>query len=184
MLIQLGAKGFLSIQNRVQERLAHISQSEPTVSSDEDTIAEMVEELELFDDLSDQDRSYLEKNATSITFLPGDTIMGAYEKGDNFYVIIQGEASVSRTDALSYRHHVADLSDGDIMGESSLLAEYESGRHVRSATINAETPCTVLKVAMRPMLTILKNCPEFKNTIQGIHDARGADNAPKITDDY
>ena len=180
----LGAKGYLSIQRRVQEKLDHISLSEPSVSSDEETIAEMLEDLELFDELTDQDRSYLEKNATLITFLPGDTIMGAYEKGDNFYVIIQGKASVSRTDALSYRHHVADLSDGDIMGESSLLAEYESGRHVRSATINAEIPCTVLKVAMRPMLTILKNYPQIKNLIQEIHDARGADSAPKISDDY
>jgi hypothetical protein len=179
----LGTKGFLTIQRRVQEKLAHISVSEPTVTSDEDTLADMLEDVELFDDLSDEDRNYLEKNASSITFLPGDVIMGAYEKGDNFYVILQGKASVWRTDALSYRHRVADLSDGDIMGESSLLAGSESGRHFRSATINAETPCAVLKVAMRPMLTILKKYPEIENSIREIHDARGADSAPKITDD-
>jgi len=180
----LGAKGFLSIKRRVQEKLAHISDLEPVISSDEDSIADMLEDMELFDELSDQDRNYLEKNATSITFLPGDVIMGAYEKGDNFYLIIHGKASIWRTDALSYRHHVADLSDGDIMGESSLLAEYGSSRHVRSATINAETPCTVLRVAMRPMLSILKKYPEIKNAIQEIHDARGASSAPKVTDDY
>jgi len=179
----LGTKCFLTIQRRVQEKLAHISVLEPTVSSDEDTVADMLDDVELFDDLSDQDRSYLEKNASSITFLPGDVIIGAYEKGDNFYVIYHGKASVVRTDALSYSHRVADLSDGDIMGESSLLAEYESGRHYRSATITAETPCTVLKIAMRPMLTLLKKYPEIKNAIQEIHDARGADRAPKITDD-
>jgi CRP-like cAMP-binding protein len=99
-------------------------------------------------------------------------------------VIIQGKATVWRTDALSYKHRVADLSDGDIMGESSLLSEYEKGRHVRSATINAETPCTLLRIAMRPMLTILKKYPEIKIAIQGIHDTRGADSAPKVTDDY
>ena len=179
----LSAKGFLVIQRRVQEKLAHISDFGPAVSSHEDTVADMLEDLELFDDLSDQDRSYLEKNATSITFLPGDVIMGAYEKGDNFYVIFHGNASVWRTDALSYSHRVADLSDGDIMGESSLLAEFETGRHFRSATINAETPCTVLRVAMRPMLTILKKYPEIRNSIQEMHDARGADGAPEITDD-
>jgi len=180
----LGSKGFISIQRRVEEKLAHISDFKAVVSSDEDSVAEMLDGIELFDELSDQDRSYLEKNATSITFLPGDSIIGAYESGDSFYVIIQGKATVWRTDALSYKHRVADLNDGDIMGESSLLAEYEKGRHVRSATINAETPCTLLRIAMRPMLTILKKYPEIKIAIQGIHDTRGADTAPKVTDDY
>ena len=67
-----------------------------------------------------------------------------------------------RTDALSYKHRVADLGDGDIMGESLLLAAYESGRHVRSATIKTETPCTVLRVSMKSMSAILKNIPGSK----------------------
>jgi len=178
----LGAKGYVSTQRKVQKKIERIKDMEPAISNDEGSIAEMLGGLELFDDLTDEDRSYLEKNATCITFLPGDTIMGAYETGDNFYLIIQGDAVVWRTDALSYAHRVADLSDGDIMGESSLLAEYESGRHVRSATIKAETACMVLRVSMRAMLATLKKYPQIKDLIQQIHDQRGADHAPKITD--
>ncbi len=178
----LGAKGYVSTQRKVQKKIERIKDMEPAISSDEGSIAEMLDGLELFDDLTDGDRSTLEKNATCITFLPGDTIMGAYETGDNFYLIIQGEAVVWRTDALSYAHRVADLSDGDIMGESSLLAEYESGRHVRSATIKAETACMVLRISLRAMLTTLKKYPALKDLIQQIHDQRGADQAPKITD--
>jgi CPA1 family monovalent cation:H+ antiporter len=180
----LGAKGFSSIQRKVLEKLAHISDFEPVVSSDDESVVDILAGLELFDELSDEDRSYLVKNATSITFLPEDEIMGAYETGDYFYVIIHGKAAVWRTDALSYRHQVAEFGDGDIMGETSLLVEYEKGRHIRSATIIAEEPCTLIRIAMRPMLTILKKYPAIKDTIQQIHDARGADHAPKITDDY
>ena len=180
----LGAKGFVSIQHKVKEKLAHIEDLAPAISSEEDSITEMLNDLEMFDELSVADRRYLEKNAILITFLPGDTIMGAYESGDSLYVIIAGEAVVWRTDALSYAHRVADLGDGEIMGESSLLAEHESGRHVRSATIKAETPCTVLRISMRSMLTIIKKYPGIKDVIQQIHDSRGADHAPKITDEY
>jgi CPA1 family monovalent cation:H+ antiporter len=179
----LGAKGYVSTQRKVQKKIERIKDMEPAISSDEGGIAEMLGDLELFEGLADEDRSYLEKNATCITFLPGDTIMGAYETGDNFYLIIQGEAAVWRTDALSYAHRVADLSDGDIMGESSLLAEYGSGRHVRSATIKAETACMVLRISMRSMLVTLKKYPAIKDMIQQIHDRRGADHAPKITDE-
>ncbi|MCP4186688.1 MAG: cyclic nucleotide-binding domain-containing protein, partial [Gammaproteobacteria bacterium] len=179
----LSAKGYVSTQFKVQKKIDRIKDMDPTAKSDLDSTTEMLDGLELFDSLSEEDRRYLEKTTTCITFLPGDTIMGAYEAGDNFYIIIAGDAAVWRTDALSYAHHVADLSDGDFMGESALLAEYERGRHVRSATIKAETPCTVLRISMHSMLTILKKYPKVRDLIQHIHDDRGADHAPRITDD-
>ena len=178
----LSAKGFVSIQHKVLDKLTHFEDLAPHITSEEDSVSDILKGLQIFDELSIEDRNYLEKSATCITFLPGDTIIGAYESGDSFYVIINGSAVVWRTDALSYKHRVADLGDGDIMGESSLLADYESGRHVRSATIKAETPCTVLRVSMRSMLAILKKYPEIKNAIQKIHDERGADAAPQVTD--
>ncbi len=179
----LSAKGYAATRRKVNKKIERINESEPKISSHEDSVAEMLAGVELFDTLGDDDRRFLEKSATRITFLPGDTIMGAYETGDHFYVIIVGDAAVWRTDALSYAHRVADLSDGDIMGESALLAEFERGRPVRSATIRAETPCTVLRISMRSMLTILDRYPEIRAQIRQIHENRGADHAPQISDD-
>ena len=179
----LSSKGYVSTHGKVQKKIERIKETEPTVASDDSNVTEILSDLELFDDLSDQDRDYLGKNSTIINFLPGDTIMGAYEIGDNFYIIIVGEAAVWRTDALSYTHRVADLTDGDIMGESALLAEYERGRHVRSATIKAETPCILLRISMRSMLKILQKHPVIKDAFQSIHDERGAEHTPKISDD-
>ncbi len=180
----LSAKGYASTQHKVEKKIERIREMEPTITSDEDSVSEILDGIELFAGLSDEDRAYLEKGATCINFLPGDTIMGAYETGDSFYVIVIGEAMVWRTDALSYAHRVAGLGDGDLMGESALLAEYESGRHVRSATIKAKTPCTLLRISMRTMLRILGKYPDIREAIQNIHDARGADHAPHISDDY
>ena len=178
----LSAKGYMSTQYKVQKQLERITEIMPTISSNQRNVSEMLAGIELFDELSEEDMNSLEKSATCINFLAGDTIMSAYETGDSFYIIIAGKAAVWRTDALSYNHHVADLSDGDIMGESSLLAEYERGKHVRSATIKAKTPCTVLRISKRTMLKILHKYSEIKDMIQSIHDERGADHAPQIGD--
>ena len=176
----LGAKGYVMTQRMVDVKIERLRDSEPRSTSEGKSVAEMLDGLELFDNLSDDDRNFLEKSATCITFLAGDTIMGAYETGDSFYIIIFGEAEVWRTDALSYKHHVADFADGDIMGESSLLAELEKGRHIRSATIIAKAPCTVLRISMRAMLNLLSRYPEIKQQIQQIHDDRDADRTPGI----
>ena len=77
----------------------------------------------------------------------------------------------------SYHGQVRELR-GD-----ALLAEFERGRHVRSATIKAESPCSTIRFSMRSMLAILKKYPSIRDRIQQIHDARGADHAPSISDD-
>lgn len=178
----LSSKGYVSTQYKVQKKIERIKEILPTLSSNIRSVSEMLAGLELFDELSNEDLNSLEKSATCINFLPEDTIMSAYETGDSFYILIAGKATVWRTDALSYKHHVADLRDGDIMGESSLLADYTSGKHVRSATIKAKTPCTVLRISKRSMLKMLHKYSEIKDMIQSIHDERGADHAPQIGD--
>ena len=178
----LSSKGYVSTQYKVHKKIERLQEMEPAVADDDD-IGEMLADLEFFEELASQDLEYLSRNAAIINFLPGDIIMGAYETGDNFYIIIVGKAVVWRTDALSYAHRVADLTDGDIMGESALLAEYERGRHVRSATIKAKTPCILIRISMRSMLKILEKYPTVKDAFQTIHDERGADHAPKISDD-
>jgi len=179
----LSSKGYVSTQHKVHMKIERLREMEPAVADDASDVNEILADLELFEALSDQDLDTLGKNAAIINFLPGDTIMGAYETGDNFYIIIVGKAEVWRTDALSYAHRVARLSDGDIMGESVLLAGYERGRHARSATIKAKTACILLRISMRSILKILEKYPAVKDVLQSIHDERGADHAPKISDD-
>ncbi len=178
----LGAKGFSAIHRKVNEKLNDISTSTPDILSEGSTISELLEEVELFDKLTDEDRVLIEKNSTTITFLAGDTIIGVYEKGDSFYIIMQGTVSVWVKDAFNYTHRMSDFGDGEVLGESSLLAEYELSRHIRSATIKAETPCTLIRVSLRSMLAILKKYPAVKTALQEIHDAR-VSSAPKIVAD-
>ena len=92
----------MSTQYKVQKQLERIMEIMPTISSNQRSVSEMLAGVELFDELSEEDLNSLEKSATCINFLAGDTIMSAYETGDSFYIIIAGKATVWRTDALSY----------------------------------------------------------------------------------
>ena len=135
-------------------------------------VSELLKNVALFADLNENDREFVESKASIITFLAGDTIIGADEKGDNFYIIAHGKVSVWTDDSLGANQCVAEFSDGEVIGESSLLEESEHGRHVRTATIKAETPCTLIRIALRPMLAILKKSPAIETALQEIHNAR------------
>ncbi len=178
----LGAKGYNVIRRKVEAKLNQLGTETPAIWQDEDDVLELINELELFEELSDEDKEFIDKHATKITFIAGDTIIGAFEKGDSFYVIVKGKASVWRIDAFGVDHRVSEFGPGDVVGETALLAEYERGKHFRTATIKAETPCTVVRIAPKPMETILERYPVVKDQLQHIHDARML-NTPKVTDD-
>ncbi len=177
----LGAKGYNAIRKKVDGKLTQLDAAAPVVWQDGDTATGLIDEIELFKELSDEDRTYIDTNATKVTFLAGDTIIGAMEKGDSFYIIVKGNASVWRIDAFGATHRVDEFGPGDIIGETALLAVYEHGRHVRTATVKAETPCTLVRIVPKPMLTVMEKYPAVKDTMKHVHDARMR-NAPKVTD--
>ena len=49
----------------------------------------------LFGEIKDRDYEYLEQHAELVTYLAGDTIIGRFETGEDFYILIDGIASVS-----------------------------------------------------------------------------------------
>ena len=143
----LSAKGFNLIQARVATVLAEVDESPLIFSKTVSTISEYLEDIDLFHDLTDKDFTFLEENASIVTFLAGDTIMGRFEAGIDFYVLVEGKATVWIKDAFSREQFMAELLKGDFMGESGLLAKQKNRKHHRSATIKAETPCTLIRIS-------------------------------------
>jgi len=105
------------------------------------------------------------------TFLVADTIVGESERGDNFYILIHGTATVLKLDEEGASQQITEFHDGDIIGESSLL-EQEKSRHRRSATIVAKTACNLVSIPRKAMLSIVENYPEIRQQLQMIHDDR------------
>ena len=177
----LSAKGFNLIQDRVAQVLAEVDESPLIFSKTVSTISEYLEEIDMFQDLTDRDYQFLEENASIVTFLAGDTIMGRFEKGEDFYILVDGKATVWIKDAFSREQFMAEFLKGDFMGESGLLAKQKNRKHHRSATIKAETPCTLIRVSPHTMSRILWKYPRILETIREINEAR-LSVRPKSTD--
>ncbi|MDH3635657.1 MAG: cation:proton antiporter [Gammaproteobacteria bacterium] len=178
----LSAKGFNLIQDRVVSVLAEVDKSPLIFSKTVSTISEYLEDIDLFHDLTDRDYLFLEENASIVTFLAGDTIMGRFEAGIDFYVLVDGKATVWIKDAFSREQFMAEFLKGDFMGESGLLAKQKNRKHHRSATIKAETPCTLIRISPDTMSRILWKYPKILEEIREINEAR-LSVRPKSTDE-
>jgi len=168
----ISAKGYNIIKHKVElelEGLSGLRAARPPESSD--SVSDLLGKVDLFDTLSNEDRSSLEKQSTNITFLAADTIVGESERGDNFYILIHGTATVLKLDEEGGSQEVTEFHDGEIIGESSLL-ELENSRHRRSATIVAKTACNLVSITRKAMLDIVEKYPEIRQQLQTINDDR------------
>jgi hypothetical protein len=168
----IGAKGYNIIKHKVELELGGIRTFRAVRAPESsESIADLLEQVSLFDTLSGEDRQDLENQATDITFLAGDTIVGEAERGDNFYILIRGTAAVLKQDEDGSHQQVTEFRDGEIIGESSLL-EDQKGRHRRSATIVARTACNMVSINRKVMLDIVEKYPDIRQQLQTIHDHR------------
>jgi hypothetical protein len=167
----LSSKGYNIIKRMVEQEISGIKSVWLIRPGHSELVSDLLDEVGIFEELSSEDLNFVENNSTGITFLAGDTIVGESERGDNFYIIIHGKVSVLKLDENGVSHEMAAFQDGDVIGESSLLEE-QSGTHRRSATIVARTPCKLLRVTRKAMVTIVGKYPEIKQNLQDIHDSR------------
>lgn len=90
--------------------------------------------------------------AREARFHPGSSIVRKGAPGDDFFVIIDGEASVHRSSELP----PIPLGPGAYFGEMSLIDGSE-----RSASVVADTEMLCLRLSRVPFAKMLKNEPEI-----------------------
>jgi CRP-like cAMP-binding protein len=96
-------------------------------------------QVPLFSGLSKRHLKKLAEHADEVDFRSKEAIVQAGDPGGTFYVILQGEAKVTRTGTT-----IAKLEPGDFFGEISLL---DGGP--RTASVVAETPLVAVRVFKR-----------------------------------
>lgn len=106
----------------------------------------VIASVPLFESLSKRHLKKIAGLTTTIEFDAGDTVIQEGEPGDAFYVTVSGQAKV-----LSGGKALHRLIPGDHFGEISLL---DGG--LRSASVVAETPLSLLRLARTPFLKLVK----------------------------
>jgi CPA1 family monovalent cation:H+ antiporter len=157
---EIGAKVYTRIERRINEQLAAL----PGIGNPaprprpEDLIAS----VPLLGGLSRPVLERLARNATGVTFLPGDVVIGEGEHGDALYILTHGVVRVRRRGET-----VAELRDGDFFGEMALL-----GDQVRTATVEAETACTLLRLTRRQVLELAESEAELRSRLEQVQAER------------
>jgi CRP/FNR family transcriptional regulator, cyclic AMP receptor protein len=105
----------------------------------------------LFSKLSSKQRETIRGLLSEVEVPAGAKLTREGERGQEFFVIIAGTASVERAGV-----HVADVGPGDFQGELSLL---DGGP--RTATVTATSPITIMVASQREFEALLDQAPEI-----------------------
>jgi CRP-like cAMP-binding protein len=105
----------------------------------------------LFRACSKQDLRHIARLADSDTTSAGEVLVREGSRGNELYVIVHGEAAVTREGTT-----VATLKAGDYFGELAVLSPAP-----RTATVTATTDMEVLIVTARELAILLADVPLF-----------------------
>ena len=105
----------------------------------------------LFSDLSSRHLKRIADLAEEVRFSAGDPIVQEGQPGGTFYVILEGEAKVTRKG-----RKLNELYPGDFFGEVSLL---DGGP--RTATVSAETPIVAIRLFRKEFAKLISADPEI-----------------------
>lgn len=105
----------------------------------------LAEHVKAFQGLTPAEISELLAHAEKCTFEPGAAIVRESSSGDYMYVILDGEAIVSKK-GRDGEIELARLYSADSFGEMAL-----ADNDIRSATVTAQSPCTLVRLSDKVM---------------------------------
>jgi len=157
---EIGTKAFVHIERMIHKAtslLPPLSDAAPKLQA-----SDLIGTIPLLKGLSTQVLERLAEQAKAVTFLADDVVIGEGERGDALYIITHGVVSVIKGE-----NKIAELTDGDFFGEMALL-----GDQVRTATVKAKTPSTLLRLRRRDVIHLAENDPDLKLRLNEIKDER------------
>ena len=115
-----------------------------------DTVVALLDELDLFESLADDEIEALARKVDTVSWEAGTTIFEEGDPGDVGYVIHSGRVKVMRRLVDGQPIALAQLGHGGLVGELALLAAPR-----RSATLQAVDGTTAIAISREDLLAIL-----------------------------
>jgi CRP/FNR family transcriptional regulator, cyclic AMP receptor protein len=116
-------------------------------------------ELQLFSDVSRKQLTHIKRQLTPINLPAGRVLVHEGAPGDEFMIIVDGEAEVSKGGQT-----IATIGRGDLVGEMALIEE--GGQHVRNATVTAKTDVTIQVGSRREFREMILCAPSVAEKVQ------------------
>ncbi|MGI9647251.1 MAG: cyclic nucleotide-binding domain-containing protein [Acidimicrobiia bacterium] len=112
---------------------------------------ELLKEVPLFANLDRHELEEIGRHADEVSVAEGTVVVTQDASGNSFYVIVEGTADVMRDG-----RKLAELSDGDFLGEMALLEDLP-----RSATVVTTSPTRLLEMHRRDFSSVLDSAPHL-----------------------
>ncbi len=122
-----------------------------------DAFIDHLAQVPLFATLSRKELGLVARRAEDVSVPAGKELCREGEMGHQYFVILEGEAKVSR-----HGRKIATVGPGDAFGELSLLS-----RAPRNATIVAETPMELVVLGQREFAGLIDDVPGFARKLLG-----------------
>lgn len=112
---------------------------------------ELLRAVPLFAKLDDGELADVGRHADEVSVAEGKVLVTQDTSGNSFYVIIEG-----RADVVKDGQKLAELGNGDFLGEMALLEDLP-----RSATVVTTAPTRLLEMHRRDFSSVLDNAPHL-----------------------
>ena len=130
-------------------------------------------EIWLFASCSSRDLRHIRQSLDEVTVAPGRILCQEGSVGREFFLIVEGQASVRRKE-----RKIATLGPGSYFGELALL-----DRQPRSASVIADTAMTLLVLEQRAFIGILDSVPSLARKLLSAMAARLEETDPRADSD-
>lgn len=124
-----------------------------------------LEDVELFAEANRAERAVIRRHLTPLSVAAGRVLMKEGARGDQFMVLVEGNATVSQGGQA-----IATLERGDLLGEMALLQDVGSGR--RNATVTATTDAVIYVGSRADFRQILEAVPSVARKVRQTAAAR------------
>jgi small-conductance mechanosensitive channel len=146
----------------------HVFQAGPLPIAPRGTwVRPAIEGVDLFADLSEEQRQQIAAGATEHRFAPDEIIVREGDETSSMFVIATGKASVSIHGARGETRKLAILEPGKAFGEISLL----TGER-RTATVRALEESIVVEIGKGTLEPILRDTPQLCQTFEQVIEER------------
>jgi hypothetical protein len=131
----------------------------------------LLRRIELFHDLSAEERAELKNRMREHVVPCGGTVVRQGEAGESLFVLAEGVLDVKREEGDGTQVVLDRMVPGEVFGEMSLLTGQP-----RSATVIAATEAMVFEIEKAHLDPLLRRRPELAEGLAGILAARQAHN--------
>lgn len=118
-----------------------------------------LEDVELFAEANRAERAVIRRHLTPISVAAGRVLVKEGTRGDQFMVLVEGNATVSLGGQT-----IATLQRGDLVGEMALLHDVGSDR--RNATVTASTDAVIYVGSRSDFRQILQAAPSVARKVR------------------